>query len=301
MLRSLADGLWSTFPEQSSKLIRQAPAGLRKWSPLERLSYQSSFIKSGRQFRCWWARGPLPGNLGDLLTPLVLSRMFGIVPVFSHKRQFIGCGSIVDRAVAGTVVWGSGLISEESADHPEVRYLAVRGPLTRDELLRRGRQVPAVYGDPALLMPKVYQPQVDNSHAFGLMPHYKHQTTVRNLPDNWFFLNAFVGSQGQVYERINQLVACETIASSSLHGIILAVAYGRKFIWLRHPENLLVGDTFKFRDFFASIGLQDVEPVTWLPQEGLPSNIARYAIEPPKVTLAPRLTEVLTQHLGQAR
>jgi hypothetical protein len=43
------------------------------------------------------------------------------------------------------------------------------------------------------------------------------------------------------------------VISSSLHGIIVAQAYGRPWVWWRDNRGLLHGGDFKFEDFFSSI------------------------------------------------
>lgn len=66
-------------------------------------------------------------------------------------------------------MWGAGVIDDakELPAHPK-KVLAVRGPLSRKYLLDRGIECPAVYGDPALLVPKVYHPSVTKSTSWVL-------------------------------------------------------------------------------------------------------------------------------------
>lgn len=68
-----------------------------------------------------------------------------------------------------SIVWGAGVIdnAEELLAHPK-KVLAVRGPLSRQYLLERGIECPAVYGDPALLVPKVYNPSIEKNTNWAL-------------------------------------------------------------------------------------------------------------------------------------
>ncbi len=49
---------------------------------------------------------------------------------------------------------------------------------------------------------------------------------------------------------IDELVACDLIVSSSLHGLVVAIAFGKPVIWAEFTY-LPIGDGFKFRDFFS--------------------------------------------------
>ena len=72
------------------------------------------------------------------------------------------------------IVWGSGIIDGRSIGENPKKIYAVRGPLTRNKLISKGIKVPEVYGDPALLFPKIYNPinVIEKSHEFGIIPHY---------------------------------------------------------------------------------------------------------------------------------
>lgn len=57
------------------------------------------------------------------------------------------------------MVWGAGFQNPQDT-FGEGTVLAVRGPLTDDELMKRGYNKCGVYGDPGLLMPLIYQPKI---------------------------------------------------------------------------------------------------------------------------------------------
>ena len=74
-----------------------------------------------------------------------------------------------------TIIYGSGAItSNPDIKGRPVKVLSVRGPLTRDVLIKNGIDCPAVYGDPALLLPLVYKPQIKNNERIGIIPIIEH-------------------------------------------------------------------------------------------------------------------------------
>lgn len=52
---------------------------------------------------------------------------------------------------------------------------------------------------------------------------------------------------------VAQIAGAQVCISSSLHGIIVAQAYGVPWVWLRISDLLISGDTFKFEDFFTTL------------------------------------------------
>jgi pyruvyltransferase len=160
-------------------------------------------------------------------------------------------GSIVSYATEHSVVWGSGAFGTESLQQlePNAQYLAVRGPLTRNLLRIHGIRCPPVYGDPALLVPSFVGEVPPTDVEIGLC--------VRWSERGHHFLPAGDGVQlinfgnPNVEEVLSDLLRCRRIATTSLHGLILADAFGKPSAWISSgsPKSF----EFKFYDYFASV------------------------------------------------
>lgn len=161
-----------------------------------------------------------------------------------------------------TIIWGAGAIDPNSPlPHKPQKVLAVRGPLSREYLIKNDVTCPQIYGDPALLLPKVYSPKIGKKYKLGIIPHYDdyNNQLIDHLKKDKTVL--FIKMEGYTnwLDIINQILSCEMIASSSLHGLIVAETYGIPNLWINISGNL-IGGHFKFHDFFASIGKEDMHP-----------------------------------------
>ncbi len=203
----------------------------------------------------YWSAARGFGNVGDELSKVIVQKLNpSIKSVYEceYEHQFIAVGSFASRAVRGDVIWGSGLHDgTETTDFSGVNITLVRGPLTAEILRRTSDDVPTVYGDPALLMPKFYSPPTTKRHKYGIVAQVHHvyqlQQFVDDLDsDDYLFLSPHLHYE----EFIEKLVSCERVISTSLHGLILADAYqvpNSYFFFRPIPEG-----EFKFRDYFAS-------------------------------------------------
>lgn len=204
-------------------------------------------------------RFPCMRNFGDHLAPVIVSLLSGRPVSFLGKRgegRLLSLGSILHFALAGDVVIGSGLAVSEQAKRVSqatgLKVHAVRGPLTRAALIGQGVECPSVYGDPALLLPRLVENDVVKKHAVGLVPHYLHQREVaadyrKGRPDSAVKL---INATRPWDAVVREILACEVILSSSLHGLIVAEAYGiPALLWMRGA-----GVEFKYRDYYDSTG-----------------------------------------------
>ena len=166
-----------------------------------------------------------------------------------------------------TIVWGAGVIDDtlDLREEP-ASILAVRGPLSRAYLLSRGISCPEVYGDPALLIPYFYKPtpsRRSRDRKICVVPHYEDKESPilesirRNHPDLRFL---DIATYGKWTDFIDRVCECDAVFSSSLHGLIVAEAFGIPNYWISVSDKV-IGKGFKFRDYFASIGKPITAPI----------------------------------------
>jgi len=118
-------------------------------------------------------------------------------------------------------------------------FRAVRGPKTREAFSKLGCSIPDVYGDPALLMPYLYNPRISQEIDLCIIPHMDDLLAGRF---GWWTANGFESLQSRfdfidhemagrtlrlidirtpdAGEFIDLIKSCKNIASGSLHGII---------------------------------------------------------------------------------
>jgi hypothetical protein len=213
----------------------------------------------------WWNEIKLQGkskeNYGDLLGKYLVEKISQKKVVWSKPKKFslnniftpiyVTIGSILAHVTNNCIVWGSGIISKEDAVK-NANFISVRGPQTRSYLLNLGYKVPEIYGDPALILPKYYNPKIEKTHAIGIVPHYRDFKKVYDFykdEDSVLLIDLMTND---VEKTTNEFLKCEKIVSSSLHGVIVAHAYGIPAIWQKFSGDVF-GDDIKYQDYFESV------------------------------------------------
>lgn len=202
-------------------------------------------------------------NYGDLLgkylvekiskakVSFVNPRKFNLLDFF--KPKFFTIGSILANVKGNSVVWGSGIIQADAKVN-KAEFLAVRGPRTRKRLLELGYTCPEIYGDPAILLPDFYNPKVKKKYKFGIIPHYVDYKLIKDAvnTDSFKVINLMTND---IEEVTNQILECENIISTSLHGIIVPHAYNIPAIRVKFSSKIF-GDDIKYLDYYESMGIK---------------------------------------------
>jgi pyruvyltransferase len=195
-------------------------------------------------------------NFGDELSILIAERLLGYKPSVTRDptdRKVLGLGSIFNFANNCDVVWGSGFRGPKwNLARPTIK--AVRGPLTRNLLLSIDIPCPEVYGDPALLLPTLF-PEIKRSSRFPKTAIYHFSEPRRGD----------VSPLEPPMKVVERIVASDLVESSTLHGIIVAEAFGIPVRWIDGKE-----PHFKYHDYFLSTGRGGVKPGQLLPKPSLP-------------------------------
>jgi pyruvyltransferase len=198
----------------------------------------------------WWKIQP---NFGDRLAPILVQYFSGNKVVFSKQSgKLVSLGSVLHFAKDGDHLWGTGM--RQPCLLPNSLYIhAVRGPKTRSFLLKNGFDCPEIYGDPAILMPQFYRPEISIKHKITVLPHYSDYRLKMLAQREGFPLLSVFDPPLNIIDRI---LATQILVTSSLHGLILAEAYGVTCILLRDREQKWEPH-FKFIDYFLSTGRED--------------------------------------------
>jgi hypothetical protein len=211
-------------------------------------------------------------NFGDELSKFIVEGVSGqkvqwINPLKqsffqrNFRKHYLAVGSVLHFGANNSRIWGSGLL-DTSYSAPNGKYYAVRGKYTRQELQKRGYKVPEVYGDPGLLAPLYYNNKnVTKKYILGVIPHYFEteeiieQAKNLNLTDEVKIINL----RNDIEPVLDDILSCEHIISSSLHGIIVPHAYEIPTLRVEFSDKI-IGDGIKYMDYFDSVGIDHYEP-----------------------------------------
>ena len=208
----------------------------------------------------WWKPRDGGLNFGDVLSEVIVTKILAnhglsLKDQTDRRARLLAVGSVLHFAKDDDVIWGSGV----NGKMPEAKHVfgtldvrAVRGPLTGEFLRKRRIEVPPIYGDPALLLP----------HLF---PHLRPRPTrplvvVPNLHD---VARLSANGVDHLSPRlgwntcVEEILRAELVVASSLHGIIVAEAFGIPARYVRFSEN---ENLFKYEDYVLGTGRDKLEP-----------------------------------------
>lgn len=213
-----------------------------KWSRSKRIAYK---VKSPKQ------------NLGDWLAVPIYDYMTQINHLDKNKKirktkHLYSIGSLIMMGHQDATIWGSGILFSEPPGYQWKRnsyrtldVRCVRGPETIRRLKENNIDVSnCKMGDPGVLLPLIYQPQEYSAKKdYAVITHMSKRTSptpneIEILTDDW-------------KKTIDEIYNSKLVISSSLHGIILAEAYGIPAIML---DNTVKNDKFKYNDYYYSTG-----------------------------------------------
>ncbi len=195
-------------------------------------------------------------NFGDIISLKLLERIIG-EPIRVYKKgqkppekKLLAIGSLLYFARDNDVIWGTGtngkFTKKEDFKFTTLDIRAVRGPLTRKFLWEVFHiECPEIYGDPALLIPYFFpefKRKKNPAYDYIIIPHYSEEHLFQK--HEWDNIVYSTEPWGAILEKI---LDSRFVISSSLHGVIVAEAYGI-------PARLLVVSNneplFKYMDYY---------------------------------------------------
>jgi hypothetical protein len=206
-------------------------------------------------------------NVGDRTNPGLVTAITGLHTIHSEGKtgHLLAIGSILGASTPESHVWGTGIIHPNigcGAVRPE-RVYALRGQLSLAAMRSAGlvlRDVPL--GDPGYLAPRLLGVRKAARPAFrlGIVPHYvdslnQHMVRIGHEPGV-----RVLDVHDDPLKFLHDMADCETIISSSLHGLVFAEGLGIPNLWVSVGGDI-VGGTFKFKDWFSTTACPQQAPV----------------------------------------
>lgn len=199
-------------------------------------------------------------NAGDFFALWIAPMVSGRIPNLPSDPKTNKCS----LAVVGSILqwgirykWGPGFIEPtKNLQKDTEKVFALRGPESYNiaQSSPYATTVSKVYGDPGLLMSWYYQPHNQTkSYSLCLIPHY----VETNAPALAGILSGWNGAhqlniKDPLFHIMDEIVKCEFVLSSSLHGIIFSDSYGVPNAHMT-LTNHVTGGNFKFDDYFGAV------------------------------------------------
>jgi len=200
-------------------------------------------------------------NIGDALSAVMVALLAGRdierVPSKSNSLRMACVGTIGHGFAGGEVwFWGTGASPWKNPSAPRKDWqsfsgagengftvTATRGPLSEHLLTGKPEGAVGVYGDPVWLLPRFYAPVPVKKWKLGVIVHLSEladrdpETHVKSelqrysipesLKDHIHLINTVTPiSMTSIKDKIDEILACDRIVSTSLHGMVFAESYG---------------------------------------------------------------------------
>lgn len=248
-----------------------------------------------KPLKVFWARGSggagAPRNAGDWYSPLVCASLSGRHVVYAppHQCDLAAVGSLLQRLNRShrlhrlglrrrLHIWGTGSLRAHDRLPGNHHVHALRGALSRGQVEAAPRGVPI--GDPGLLAEHLLPARPAKRYPLGVLPHL----ADRDDPQVAAFLDAHphairIDVTAPVAQVLETVAACESLLSSSLHGLAFADAFGVPNRWISVADRL-IGGRHKFDDYYSAFGLS-LEPTRLdaVDADALADGYARPGIE----------------------
>jgi hypothetical protein len=219
----------------------------------------------------YWLKGERLQNFGDYLGEFLAETLFLVFDEASFLRL---SGSVIDDGMIPPNLanddqfdlsqprvsfWGCGIRTRGGLLHATKAHIdlfAVRGPVSASDL-RLGQEIPI--GDPALLLPALYSPKPHPLFQGKSLciPHFHDQRDDEELlsfaKGDTIIRTAIPNNKAALLRFIDAVASASFVLSASLHGAIVAAAYGRPFAFW---DNGHVDLPTKWEDFAASARLE---------------------------------------------
>lgn len=202
-------------------------------------------------------------NFGDNLFFWILKKKFNHINFsFTKDTNFnlLGIGSLLQDCPDNYngYIWACGYIYPTKYLKLD-NILAIRGKLSLEYIITNKDKNKIILGDGGLIASKIYYPIIEKKYKLGIIPHYTDilELLNYNIVNNKDVL--LINPCSPVDIVIDNILSCENIITSSLHGVVMCDSYNIPYaIFIaketkKHYKELQ--NFFKFKDYYSTFDI----------------------------------------------
>ncbi|NDF11366.1 MAG: polysaccharide pyruvyl transferase family protein [Proteobacteria bacterium] len=223
-------------------------------------------------------------NFGDALAPLLFERVFSTPTeyasldradvasigsllqfIFYDKNTRIICQrkkyKMLMRRFSPLVIWGSGALHERVTSKPfrSLDIRALRGHITQ-QFFSPDKAVPL--GDPGLLADRIMDCAPPKQYRVGIIPHHEDKRSpLLSVIEEQVPGATVIDVEREPLGVLRRIMECDSILSSSLHGLVVADSLGIPNQWIELDGLKNKFGLYKFHDYYSVFeGLAEQAP-----------------------------------------
>ncbi len=207
----------------------------------------------------WWkCRWSKYGNFGDELSAKIILKIFNKKVEWATQNdcEMIACGSIIEHInsekIKDKIVWTSGFRLEGDSKIEGNKIVGVRGKLSESRVEKTCGQ-DLVLGDLGLLSSNLLiGKDIQKKYKVGIVPHL---TEIDDeIFKNEFFENEsvkIINPLDECEKVIEDIAQCDTVLSSSLHGLIVADSLNIPNCYFQIRDRKKAEGMYKYYDYYS--------------------------------------------------
>ena len=202
-----------------------------------------------------------PYNAGDIFGPFILKNLLDQSVAINytgpsdnhHNPTIMLVGSIISRSLKGCIICGCGIMRSHNEVPNFLECYIIRGKFTLAKILKSRPEYAnkIVLGDPGLVLPYLINERITiKKYKYGIILHYvdkKFGSYFADIPN----VTIIDINNPDILDFANNVMQCEFIISSSLHGLIFADSLCIPTAWIRIKNTVLTSDDIKFYDYYS--------------------------------------------------
>lgn len=207
-------------------------------------------------------------NAGDMYSKFLVENLTNnkIIQTGGGDNVFQIVGSLIGDPVQNSIILGTGILVKSNTVKGFKACHGLRGKITLNKIKQSHPNYnyeKVVLGDPGLTLSFFIDTKPKFEYDYGVVLHYVDKPLLKKYFSENCLLKVKVINidNANLSQFAAEMLACNKILSSSLHGLVFAHSLGLQAYWLRLQDTVLPQDDVKFYDYLSIFDITETHKV----------------------------------------